>query len=421
MKTIIICIALQVSFTAFTFAQQSGLQPFQSINPKDENFTDLQFLKTEIGDKQIVMIGEQDHFAGASIDAKARIANFLIKEMGFEVILFEAGFYDVKRSIEYAKINNNNKAIPASLYFLWAKNINIAQFLDSMAYNVSRNKLSVDGFDPKFTSVFAGMFFMSDVEAEIKKIGFQYDDSGEWQQYKTIIQKAADKYDKQIISLKEDEKLLIRKVAGRLSDAFKKAGNDYWAQLVNANAFIIVEYSDVRIKDLIAGNVKSQILDSRRDSIMAENAIWLLKNKYKNKKVIIWAASYHITKSPEILVAEESKHSFQNKIILGNEIGRTFSSQVYNIGFISYQGKYGVAFDKPKGDKIMPHSANSIEEYVSKFKYPFCYLSLNKLEGINKMTASINGFNNKGYSSSDWFKNFDGIIYIETMYPNTLK
>ena len=346
MKKIVIFIALQVSFTVFTFAQQSGLQPFQSINPKDENFTDLQFLKTEIGDKQIVMIGEQDHFAGASIDAKARIANFLIKEMGFEVILFEAGFYDVKRSIEYAKINNNNKAIPASLYFLWAKNINIAQFLDSMAYNVSRNKLSVDGFDPKFTSVFAGMFFMSDVEAEIKKIGFQYDDSGEWQQYKTIIQKAADKYDKQIISLKEDEKLLIRKVAGRLSDAFKKAGNDYWAQLVNANAFIIVEYSDVRIKDLIAGNVKSQILDSRRDSIMAENAIWLLKNKYKNKKVIIWAASYHITKSPEILVAEESKHSFQNKIILGNEIGRTFSSQVYNIGFISYQGKYGVAFDK---------------------------------------------------------------------------
>jgi hypothetical protein len=92
---------------------------------------------------------------------------------------------------------------------------------------------------------------MSDVEAEIKKIGFQYDDSGEWQQYKTIIQKAADKYDKKIISLKEDEKLLIRKVAGRLSDAFKKAGNDYWAQLVNANAFIIVEYSNVRIKDLI--------------------------------------------------------------------------------------------------------------------------------------------------------------------------
>lgn len=63
MKTIIICIALQVSFTAFTFAQQSGLQPFQSINPKDENFTDLQFLKTEIGNKQIVMIGEQYHFA----------------------------------------------------------------------------------------------------------------------------------------------------------------------------------------------------------------------------------------------------------------------------------------------------------------------------------------------------------------------
>ena len=421
MKKIIVYIALHVSFSVFTFAQQSGVQPFQSINPKNEDFSDLQFLKTEIGDKRIVMIGEQDHFAGASIDAKARVANFLIKEMGFEVILFEAGFYDVKRSIEYAKTNNNNKAIPASLYFLWAKNMNIAQFLDSMAYNVSRNKFSVDGVDPKFTSVFAGMFFVSDIEKEMKKIGFKYEDSGEWQKYKTIIQKAGDKYDKQIISLKEDEKVLIKRVAKKLSDAFTKADNGYWAQLVNVNTSIIIEYANVTMKDLLAVNAKSQILESRRDSIMGENAIWLLQNKYKNKKVIIWAASYHITKSPEILVAEESKHSFKNKIVLGNEIAKTFPSQTYNIGFISYQGKYGVAFDKPKGDKINPHSPNSIEQYVSKFKYPFCYLSINKMEGINKMTASINGFNNKGYSSTDWSKNFDSIIYIETMYPNVLK
>ena len=58
---------------------------------------------------------------------------------------------------------------------------------------------------------------------------------------------------------------------------------------------------------------------------------------------------------------------------------------------------------------------------MSELKVPFCFLSLNKIEGINKMTASINGFNDNGYSSSDWSKNFDGIIYIETMYPNVLK
>lgn len=421
MKETSFYIVFQLLISICTFAQQSGIQSFQSITPTNANFDDLQFLKTEIGDKRIVMIGEQDHLAGASIDAKARIANFLIKEIGFEVILFEAGFYDVKRSVEYAKANNNNKAIPASLYFLWAKNVNIAPFLDSLAYKVSNNQLFADGVDAKFTSVFGGMFFVSDVEMEMKKIDYQYDNSYEWQQYKTIVQKAAKKYDKQIISLKENEKVLIKKVAEKLSDAFTKANNHYWAQLVKTSTSIIIEFANVTMKDMITGNEKSEKLESRRDSIMAENAIWLLQNKYKNKKVIIWAASYHITKAPEILVAEESKHSFQNKIILGNEIAKSFPSQTYNIGFISYQGKYGVAFDKPKGDKIKPHSANSIEQYVSTFKYPFCYLSLNKMEGINKMTASINGFNNKGYSSSDWSKNFDGIIYIETMYPNVLK
>src|SRR5690606_39210806 len=36
--------------------------------------------------------------------------------------------------------------------------------------------------------------------------------------------------------------------------------------------------------------------DSQRDSMMAENIIWLLNNKFKNEKVIIWAANSHIGK-----------------------------------------------------------------------------------------------------------------------------
>lgn len=420
MKKISIYTAFQLLISICSFAQQIGIQPFQSINPTNANFADLQFLKTEIGNKRIVMIGEQDHSAGASIDAKARVANFLIKEMGFEVILFEAGFYDVKKSVEYAKNTNNNKAIPASLYFLWSKNMNITPFLDSMAYNVSAGKLFVDGVDPKFTSVYAKTY-MSDLELEMKKIDFQYDNQEEWLQYKTIIQQAAEKYDKQIISLKENEQVLIRKVAEKLANAFTKENNSYWAQLVKTNTTIIIGYSNVSLKDAISGNEKFQKLDSKRDSIMAENALWLLKNKYKDKKVIIWAASYHITKSPELLSSKEGKNSFQNKIILGDEIAKSLSSETYNIGFISYQGKYGISFDKPKGKSINPHSTNSLENYVSELKLPFCFLSLNKIEGIDKMTASIDGFNNNGYSSSDWSKNFDGIIYIETMYPNVLK
>lgn len=403
----------------FSLAQESGIQPFQSINPSNEDFADLQFLKTEIGGKRIVIIGEQDHFAGASIDAKARVTNFLIKEMGFEVLLFEAGFYDVKKSIEYAKNNNNNRAIPASLYFFWGKSINITPFLNSISNDAMLGKLFIDGVDPKFTSVFAKNY-VTDLELEMEKIGFKYENQAEWTQFKFIIQNVAKKFDKQIVSLSQEEKRLLNKVAGELVTVFSEKNNGYWAQLIKTNTAIIIEYANVTLKDMISGNEKSKILDSNRDSIMAENARWLLENKYKDKKIIIWAASYHIIKTPEILSTQTDKNSFSNKKILGNEVSNLFPSETYSIGFISYQGKFGISFDKPKGKKINTHTTSSLEHYVSNFKYLYCFLSLSKMDNINKMTASINGFNN-GYSSTDWSKNFDGIIYIETMYPNVLK
>lgn len=79
-KCLIVASALML-FVNSLKSQNVNYIPFDSIDPSNENFENLHFLKNEIGDKQIVMIGEQDHSAGASIDAKARICNYLIKEM----------------------------------------------------------------------------------------------------------------------------------------------------------------------------------------------------------------------------------------------------------------------------------------------------------------------------------------------------
>ena len=419
MNRIIIFIALQVSFTVFTFAQQSGLHPFQSINPKDENFTDLQFLKTEIGDKQIVMIGEQDHFAGASIDAKARIVNYLIKEMGFEVILFEAGFYDVQKSVEYLK-KENRGGFRYSLYFLWAKSQNIIPFLDTLSKNAVNNKIYLDGFDPKFTSIYSSKFYISDLEQILNETDYIKLNQADWNIFKKLVQTAADKFDKKLTKFNAEERDLLYRVSRDINKVLVSANQSYWAQAVLTNTDILIEYSKISLKDMIANNEKAENLDNKRDLLMAENTKWLLENKYKGKKVIIWAASYHITKQPEI-ISSTSKDNFSGKKTLGGEIGNIYKDKVYSIGFISYQGKYGISFDKPKGTTMKPHNENSIEAYIHKYNYPFCWLTLKDNKNVIGKTAMINGFNNESYNSLDWSKNYDALIYIENMYPNTLK
>ena len=419
MNRIIIFIALQVSFTFFTFAQQSGLHPFQSINPKDENFTDLQFLKTEIGDKQIVIIGEQDHFAGASIDAKARIVNYLIKEMGFEVILFEAGFYDVQKSVEYLK-KENRGGFRYSLYFLWAKSQNIIPFLDTLSKNAVDDKIHLDGFDPKFTSIYSSNFYILDLEKILNETEYIKSNQADWNIFKKLVQTAADKFDKKLTKFNAEERDLLYRVSRDINKVLVSANQSYWAQAVLTNTDILIEYSKISLKDMIANNEKAENLDNKRDLLMAENTKWLLENKYKGKKDIIWAASYHITKQPEI-ISSTSKDNFSGKKTLGGEIGNIYKDKVYSIGFISYQGKYGISFDKPKGTTMKPHNENSIEAYIHKYNYPFCWLTLKDNKNVISKTAMINGFNNESYNSLDWSKNYDALIYIENMYPNTLK
>jgi erythromycin esterase len=185
-------IVLSNSFQAF--AQDPYLNPFSSIEPGNTNFDDLGFLKQQIGDKQIVMIGEQDHFAGASIDAKARIANYLIKEMGFEVILFEAGFYDVQKSVEYLK-KEKRGGFRYSLYFLWAKSQNIIPFLDTLSKQAVDGKLFLDGFDPKFTSIYSSKFYINDLEKVLKETEYINTNQADWNEFKRIVQSAADKFD----------------------------------------------------------------------------------------------------------------------------------------------------------------------------------------------------------------------------------
>lgn len=49
----------------------------RSINPADEDFTDLEFLVGAIGNAQVVQLGEASHQGGNGFSAKARLVKFL--------------------------------------------------------------------------------------------------------------------------------------------------------------------------------------------------------------------------------------------------------------------------------------------------------------------------------------------------------
>ncbi len=66
--------------------------PVRSIEPGDEDLSDLQPIATKIGDARLVILGEDTHGDGETEKAKVRMIKFLHEKMGFDVIAWEFNY-----------------------------------------------------------------------------------------------------------------------------------------------------------------------------------------------------------------------------------------------------------------------------------------------------------------------------------------
>ena len=66
-----------------------------------------------------MQLGENTHGDGACFEAKARLARFLHKEMGFDVIAFESGLYECERANELFAKGKVREAMDGSVFGIW--------------------------------------------------------------------------------------------------------------------------------------------------------------------------------------------------------------------------------------------------------------------------------------------------------------
>jgi erythromycin esterase-like protein len=64
--------------------------PLRSIDPADEDFSDLDSFRKAVGDARIVFLSEPSHGDGTSFLARTRLIKFLHQQCGFDVLAFES-------------------------------------------------------------------------------------------------------------------------------------------------------------------------------------------------------------------------------------------------------------------------------------------------------------------------------------------
>ncbi len=392
------------------FVQENSVQ-IKSIEPDSSNYSDLEVIGDAIGNAKVVMLGEQDHGDAPTFLAKTRLIKYLHEKKGFNVVAFESDFFGLNFGWdELVKTPPNvAKFIRQNIFPIWT-GCNTCQELFNHyipeSYNTS-NPITVSGFDNQMMLTYSFLFLASKLDSVLRSANLPITKEV---YYQTEILPLIDSMklwylkpptDSSIFSKCEQYLLEIKKQAEQRFDT-----NDFWMIVIKN---LLQENKTYRIN-----LVNYRLTRNARDFQMASNLKWLSEIKYKNEKIIVWAANYHIAKYADTASPDISKQLISMGSFFTND--SLLLRSTYIIGFDSFSGDAGrLGF---KDYTITKPRPNGFENWINtKYEYAF----VNFKDFNNQFPNAPESFFLKGFGHSsfktNWTRLFDAEFFIRNMFP----
>ncbi len=389
-----------------------------SIDPKDENYSDLQFLKKiiERDSVQVIMLGEANHGDGSTFLAKSRIIKFLHKEAGFDVLAFESGLYDCTSGWE--RIKQTGKyydEILRAVFSLWVATKECEDLLDYLQSTLATPRpLELSGFDSQITGVSYNncRVFCEEMMKQVPALLNQGEEN-------LFVKLACLEEEVKNGTNKTYNISVMDKVCGKL-DSLASVDNkyEYWRNIVYGIR--------ATFKSVTSHSEDPEIINpdfNERDIQMGNNLVWLLKNKYKNRKVIVWAASFHNSRNISGLSDFNDSSSYINKMYkrtttMGDVVYKALGNKMYSVFFTAYTG-IGTNIIYTTPFVIEDASDESIENIMKGLGNEFSYIDLRNTQNPEWIKQSfISRPLGHREMKGKWSNVTDGFFYIEEMKPS---
>src|SRR5262249_43884216 len=144
------------------------------------------------------------------------------------------------------------------------------------------------------------------------------------------------------------------------SESLSASDLAFWRQ------FLVSSLAMVEVEAVYKAGVKTERNHiNLRDAQMARNLVWLAHEAYPKRKIIVWAAAFHLMRNPQTvgMVVEPGKTPAERKTVfgykqgkittMGHEAWKDLEKEAYSIFFTAAEGEFqDLATAKPK--KIEP-------------------------------------------------------------------
>lgn len=392
---------------------KANATPIRSIDPNDEDYTDLLPLIARIGSARIVQLGEQSHGDGATFAAKCRLVRFLHEKMGFDVLAWESSLFDCT---EMEKALHSDlplqQAIDQGIFPIWGASRYVTPvFQYARETYATPHPLEMTGFDCQFSTRASPVRFQDALNAFLKKSPMTLIDEAQRKSIEALLNNLQEDYkptpEKRAVYRGAVEALLAA-VERNVPSLDKAIG-------ARETAFMRQTLKSLSIYEACRANPGVGLAEDNnvRDRAMADNLAWLANERYSGKKIIVWAASMHIARN--LPTVKSPALSYAKLVNMGQGVHDAFKSQVYTIGFTAYEGSAGNPFS---GSQALPRAGNgSLEALLHFAGMPLAWVDFRSLPADHWLRKPV-GARPLGYAPMEaaWPNVFDAMLFTDRMF-----
>lgn len=371
----------------------------------------LSYFDKAFAGKQIVLLGEQNHRDGSTFQLYSELVKLLHGKYGFEIIVFESGFYDCHRAWEH--IQNNADPYTAfrnSIFPVWTKSKQaqpLFEYIKDQSH--SDNPLQLAGFDCQITGSFGIENFMMELDSVVRKLDPKYSDSEEYKSFLRTSSNATNFKSHKTITQEEMatfQASLIR--ISRMLEDYADKEHSFWHQnLQNLKINIALR------RGMETGSISPRELINMRDKQMANNVIWQLEGPFKGKKIILWGNVSHFLRNAASMTPTLERDLFNGAVTMGDHLYQKYNDKIYLIGSLSYHGEAGYTGNEDAD----PAPKGSLNHLFHLTNQRFAFMDLNQMEEMDNLLSKPIGARLDGSITfkADWTNIFDGILFIDYM------
>jgi erythromycin esterase len=390
----------------------------RSITPGDDDFSDLAPLRSILADKRVVILGETSHGDGATFLAKTRLVQFLHRELGFDVLAFESGFYDCRQAWKRIQAGDDpEQAFRQSVFPIWTQNVQVQPLIAYFAAAARTPRpLELAGVDSQFTGEMSQRFLLGELTRLAGAAGLPAE---EWSARVAgpLANLVEGRYEYEGIpspATRTDFLKAIDELAGRLRNPGTEiAEKDFWLRFLESTRQLGTQSWATDWKRPLMEDSDGFAV---RDRVMGENLAWLARHPFAGRKIIVWAASFHGAREVDEIDVPSPVHMqlFRTFQPMGAVARRELGEELYSVAALSYQGQYR---GRNQVIELMRPSEGSLEDLFHRTGLPHAFLDLSRPRSLPGWLRDPTIARAMGYKEmkAPWGRVFDGLLYIDRM------